>query len=132
VDEAAYWPSLEYRVCREFAGMSDPQLRSLWCDGFIPGQYLVSETPPRIEGWAWICDGRSQHEWGFTLLLAHRVETRDEIPWASLLPAEDMTRWLALDARGQRIHIEPMAAVRDSANMAMQRTRLRRAADLWR
>jgi hypothetical protein len=114
VDEAHYWPSLEYRVCREFAGMSDPRLRSLWCDGFIPGRYLISETSPRIEGRAWICDGRSQHEWGFALLLPHQVASRDDIPWASLLPAEDVTRWLALDPRGQRIQIEPMAAARDS------------------
>ena len=114
MDEANYWPSLEYRVCREFAGMSDPRLRSLWCDGFIPGQYLIGEARPRIEGRAWICEGRSQHEWGFALLLPHQIGSRDEIPWASLLPAEDVTRWLTLDPRRQRIEIEPMAAVRDS------------------
>jgi hypothetical protein len=106
VDEAGYWASLEYRICREFDGMPDRRLRSLWCDGFIPAQYLFSEPN-------WICNGPSQDEWDFTLFLPQHVRSRVAIPWASLLPAEDVTRWLALDLRGRRIQIEPMAAVRD-------------------
>ena len=113
MDEAYYWERLEYRISREFAGMSERRLRWLWCDGFIPGQYLISESPPRIVGRAWICDGPSQHEWEFTLFLPRRAESRDEIEWVSLLPAEDVTRWLALDLAGKRIQIEPLAAVSD-------------------
>jgi hypothetical protein len=113
VNEADYWARLEYRVCREFEGMSERPLRSLWCDGFIPGQYFISEPTPRIVGRAWICDGPSQHEWEFTLFLPYGAEARDEIEWASLLPAEDVTRWLAVDLAGKRIQIEPLAAISD-------------------
>jgi hypothetical protein len=70
--EADYRASLEYRVCREFAGMAEHRLRWLWCDGFIPQQYLISEPTPRIVGRAWICDGPSQHDWEFTLFLPRR------------------------------------------------------------
>jgi hypothetical protein len=94
--------------------MPDRRLRSLWCDGFIPAQYLFSEPNPRVVGRVWICSGPPQHQWDFTLFLPRHVRSRDEIPWASLLPTEDVTRWLALDLRGQCIQIEPMAAVRDS------------------
>jgi hypothetical protein len=113
MDEADYWARLEYRVSREFAAMAERRLRSLWCDGFIPQQYLISEPAPRVVGRAWIGDGPTQHEWEFTLVLASGARSRDEIKWGALLPAEDMTRWLALDLAARRIQIEPMAAVRD-------------------
>jgi hypothetical protein len=113
VDEGDYWVSLEYRVCREFAGMKDWDLRHLWCDGFIPERYRLSGSEPRITGRAWICYGTRQHEWKFTLFLPHPVGSREEIDWASLLPAENVTRWLALDQVGKHIQMEPSAAVPD-------------------
>jgi hypothetical protein len=97
VVEADYWASLEYRVCREFAGMPEDHLSSLWCDGVIPSKYLLHEATPRITGTAWICNGPRQDEWEFTLLLPHAVGSRDEIAWATLLPPENVTRWLGLD-----------------------------------
>jgi hypothetical protein len=115
VDEADYWVSLEYRVCREFAGMKDKDLRHLWCDGFIPEQYLLHSSEPRITGRAWICNGTRQDQCQFTLFLPHPVRSRDEIDWASMLPPENRTRWLALDATGKRIQIEPSSAVPDLA-----------------
>ncbi len=36
--ESDFWTHLEFRLCREFAGLPDNHLRSLWCDGFIPEQ----------------------------------------------------------------------------------------------
>jgi prolyl-tRNA editing enzyme YbaK/EbsC (Cys-tRNA(Pro) deacylase) len=42
VGEGGYWARLEYRVCREFAGMKDRGLRHLWCDGLVPERYLLS------------------------------------------------------------------------------------------
>ena len=113
MDEADYWARLEYRVSREFAGMAERRLRSLWCEGFIPQQYLFSEPTPRIVGRAWIGGGPAQHEWEFTLFLPPETRSRDEIEWAALLPAEDVTRWLALDLAARRIQIKPLAAVRD-------------------
>jgi hypothetical protein len=113
VDEHCFWLSLEYRVCREFAGMKDLALRYLWCDGLCPEQYLLRDAVPRITGTAWICNGPKQDEWKFTLFLAHTVGSREQVDWASLLPNEKVTRWLALDQHGKRIQIEPSAAVPD-------------------
>jgi hypothetical protein len=130
VGEADYWVSLEYRVCREFAGMAERRLRWLWCDGFIPQQYLISEETPRVVGRAWIGDGPSQHEWEFTLFLPHPAGSRDEIDWASLLPPEDVTRWLAVDLANKRIQVEPLAAVSDPVEHCDPVDPLARAADL--
>lgn len=110
VNEADYWMSLEYRVCREFAGMPDNHLRYLWCDGFIAERYLIDEPAPRITGRAWICNGPRQDEWEFTLLLPHPVVSRDKVEWESLLPPDDLTQWLAVDEHGKRIQIEPSSA----------------------
>ncbi len=111
--EDEFWPRLEYRVSREFAGIPDNQLRCLWCDGFTPRQYHLDDPAPRVEGQAWICKGSQQDEWEFTLFLPTGIGSRAEIPWASLLPPEDVTRWLALDRGRKRIQIEPAAAVPD-------------------
>lgn len=115
MDEADYWAALEFRVCREFAEMRENHLRHLWCDGFIPEQYLLAGPSPHIVGRAWICNGPKQEEWEFTLFLKHPVGSQVEINWPSLLPPENVTRWLALDRAGKRIHIEPSAAVADPA-----------------
>jgi hypothetical protein len=115
MDEADYWASLEYRVCREFAGMPERRLQYLWCDGFIPSEYRLDDPQPRITGRAWICNGPKQAEWEFALLLPRPFRSRQEIDWASLLPAENVTRWLSLDERTRRIEMEPAAAVPDLA-----------------
>ncbi|HZY90567.1 MAG TPA: hypothetical protein VFE78_37440 [Gemmataceae bacterium] len=115
MDEGDYWAGLEYRVCRELAGMKDWGLRHLWCDGFIPEQYRRSGPEPRITGRAWVCYGARQDEWKFTLFLPCLVGSREEIDWVSLLPPENVTRWLALDQADQHIQIEPSAAVPDLA-----------------
>src|SRR5436189_6097823 len=109
LNEPDYWLRLEYRVCREFAGMPDNR-RYLWCDGFLPTEYLIEDPTPRIMGRAWICNGPRQDEWEFTLFLPHPVGSQDAVDWASLLPAENLTKWLALDQAGKRIQIEPSAA----------------------
>ncbi len=115
MDEAVYWVKLEFRVSDEFAGMAENHLRCLWCDGFITEQYLPNDPTPRITGRAWMCNGPRQDEWAFTLFLPHRVGARDDIAWASLLPPENVTRWLAVDQRSKCIQIEPSAAVPDPA-----------------
>jgi hypothetical protein len=114
VDEAEYWVSLEFRVCREFAGMPQRGLRYLWCDGFIPKQYVLAGLSPRITGQVWICDDSRQDQWEFTLILNSPVESRAKIDWSLLLPRESVTRWLTLDQPGKRIQIEPSAAVADA------------------
>lgn len=113
VTESDYWPSLEYRLCREFAGLADRHLQYFWCDGFIPSEYRLESQRPVIIGRVWICNGPKQMEWEFTLLLPAQFTSLGQIDWASLLPAENMTRWLSIDLIGKRIAIEPAVAVRD-------------------
>jgi hypothetical protein len=115
MDETDYWGRLEFRVCREFDGTSDRELQYLWCDGFIPQEYLIDDALPRITGHAWICSGRVQDKWKFTLLLPRPFSSREEIDWASLLPADDVTGWLSLDRHGRRMQMEPAIALPGSA-----------------
>lgn len=77
--ESHFWGALEYRLCREFEGMSHKQLRRLWCDGIVPSLFLLDDPRPRITGQAWVCDGPSQAEWKFTLLLPGPVASREQI-----------------------------------------------------
>lgn len=115
MNESDYWLRLEYRLCSEFEGLLENHLRFLWCDGFTPQQYLVDDPLPRVTGLVWICNGQIQDEWEFTLLLPHPVGAPSEIEWSSLLPADSVTRWLAVDPIGKRVEIEPAAAVPDLA-----------------
>jgi hypothetical protein len=114
--ESDYWMALEFRICREFAGMPDNHLRFLWCDGFVPVQYLLDGPLPCINGRAWICNGPKQDEWGFTLFLNQPIGSRLEIEWNALVPPENVTRWIAVDPVGKRIEIEPSAAIADSGS----------------
>jgi len=107
MNESEYWKQLEFRVCREFAGMSENHLRFRWCDGFIPQQYQLEGPSPCVTGRAWICDGPKQEEWDFTLFLMPPVASRSEIDWSSYLPPENVSHWLAVDLALKRIEIEP-------------------------
>jgi len=111
--EHEFWIRLEYRVCGEFAGMADRHLRHYWCDGFSPQQYHLDAPEPRIVGQAWIGSAPQADEWEFVLFLNRPYNSRADIDWASLLPADDATRWMAVDIPGKRIQIEPAAAVPD-------------------
>jgi hypothetical protein len=111
--EDEFWIALEFRVSGEFPGMADKQLRHFWCDGFIPEQYLLDDLMPRIVGRAWIVDDQRQENWEFTLFLNQSYALRTDIDWFALLPADNVTCWLALDLPGKRIQIEPVAAVPD-------------------
>lgn len=112
--EKSYWANLEYRVTRELAEMSEPALQSLWCDGFIPINYVLEDFRPRIEGKTWICTGPQQAKWDFTLILPVSYSSFPAIDWPSLIPAEDTTRWLGVDFANRAITIEPHAATPDS------------------
>jgi hypothetical protein len=113
MNEDEYWLALEFRVCREFAGMPENHLRFHWCDGFSPQQYQLEGPFACITGRAWICDGPKQEEWDFTLLLKPPASSQSEIDWSSLLPPENVSQWLAVDLALKRIEIEPSAAVID-------------------
>jgi hypothetical protein len=111
--ERDYWIRLEFRVCAEFAGMPQNHLRFRWCDGFTPLDFHLDGSSPRITGRVWIVDGRKQEEWDFTLLLSRPVGSRSEIDWDSLLPPENMTKWMAVDLYRKHLEIEPSVAVPD-------------------
>ena len=113
MSEADFWVNLEYRLCSEFAGMPERRLQYLWCDGFIPSQYQLDDSRPRITGKAWICNGPLQDEWDFALLLPRAAQSPEEIDWASLLPPTDVTRRMAFDEAYRYIEIEPAVAVPD-------------------
>ena len=60
MDEKSFWVSLEFHLCHEFAGLPERRYQYFWCDGFIPGRYLLNGPQPRITGKAWICNGPPQ------------------------------------------------------------------------
>jgi hypothetical protein len=111
--EDYFWEALEFRLCDEFAGLRQRDKRKFWCDGIHPVGYMLDGRSPRIIGRCWICQGQDQSEWKFVLLLPRRFASRDEIDWASLLPPDNMTRWLAFDEGRRYIEIEPAVAVPD-------------------
>jgi hypothetical protein len=115
--EPDFWPHLEHRVSHELAGLRDPSLRALWCDGFLPSAFHTGPPGPRITGHTWIArGGRHQEEWHFTLLLAPHTLTPDQIDWPTLLPPEDVTGWLSLDTDRKTMTINPLAAYPDLAS----------------
>ena len=113
MSEEDYWLHLEFRMESEFQGMSDKRLQHFWCDGFTPTQYFLDGPDHRIVGHAWIVEEQDQQVWEFTLFLDRTFPSRDAIDWSALLPAEDVTCWVAMDIDGKRMQIEPAAAVPD-------------------
>ena len=113
MDEKDFWESLEFRVCREFAGLPVRRYQYFWCDGFLSSEYVLDGPSPRITGKCWICNGPQQANWDFALLLPRAFASREEIDWASLHPAENMTRWMAFDEGRQFIEIEPAVGVQE-------------------
>ena len=115
MDEASFWSALEYRVCREMAGVDACARLGMWCDGFIVHAVDLSACPKRVFGRAWIGVGRHQEPWTFELLLPDTIARPEEIHWSELLPAEDVTQWLTVDCEGRHLVVAPGDAVQDAA-----------------
>lgn len=111
--QSEFWSALEFRLSREFGGMTHRPYRFLWCDGFDPELYELDQHPPCIRGKTWIEDGPGDNVWDFRLILNRSYSSIDEIDWNSLLPQENVTRWIAIDLPRRYIEIEPAAAVPD-------------------
>lgn len=128
--ESDFWNRLEYRLCYEMTGVDEWYRDELWCDGIHPEAFALGSSPPTIIGQAWIGrGGRHQEQWAFTLVLPHSVTTRDGIPWAELLPADDVTAWLDMDPSTKHLRIEPGIAVPDGPEVT--RGVARRPAGGW-
>ena len=85
------------RISRELAGMRQRDLQSWWCDGFIPDAFEVVGERCRMKGKVWMALGQERQElWNFAVSLG-LARPREQIDWAALLPAEDVTGWLSLD-----------------------------------
>jgi hypothetical protein len=110
--ERTFWESLEFRICREFAGFKDGDLRANWCDGLVPDEYDLRSGQPAIRGMAY-CGHSGQERWRFTLLLGDDVGSRPDIDWTSLLPADDVTGWLTPRLRDRVLILDPLAACPD-------------------
>ncbi len=105
MDEKSFWSKLEWHICREFAGMVDGRIRHFWCDDQGPYAWYLDDSTPRIVGTAWIGDDVNPREWEFTLYLPGPTASRQEVKWEALLPADNVTRWLAFDLEHRRIQI---------------------------
>lgn len=109
--ENEYFDHLEYRVCRELAGMRDAALRDWWCDGLVADAFDVVGRRCRVTGRAWV--GRDGQEcWQFALYLGP-ARPREQIDWAAVLPPEDVTGWLSMDFRTKFMKLNPLAARAD-------------------
>ncbi len=105
MNESEFWPALEYRICREFAGTQGGRDAGIWCDGLIPEEYLIALMEPKIIGRVWICKGSDQEEWKFVLFVVGEPRFADEITWKEHVPADDVTHWLTFDEKNKRIEI---------------------------
>jgi hypothetical protein len=112
VDEEDFWIRLEYRICAEFRGFADRELRDNWCDGMDVEEYDL--RPPRrtIRGRAW-CGPDGQESWRFTLLVGQDVWSREEVDWSVLLPADRLTGWLSPDPQQRSMVIDPLGGYPD-------------------
>lgn len=107
--EADFWLALEYRVCDEFAGFEDMQLRFYSCDGRVPDEYDLQANKPCIRGLAYI-GHRGQERWHFTLLLGAPAKSQHDVGWSSLLPPAHVTGWLSPHPDQRTLIMDPVAA----------------------
>ena len=103
--ENDFWLALEWRICRELSGMTDNDLRHLWCDG-VRGDIVRREAEPAyMSGTIWI--GRDgQTEMQLTMALPEDIAGKDAIVWSELMPPEDMTAWLSIDLKRKLVAID--------------------------
>lgn len=114
MDEDDFWVRLEYRICAEFRGFDDRELRNNWCDGLDAEEYDLRPPRPVVRGRAW-CGPSGQELWRFTLLLGPGALSRERIDWSALLPGDQLTGWLSPDPRQRSMVIDPIGGQPDRA-----------------
>jgi hypothetical protein len=131
VEEAEFWLRLEYRICAEFEGFEDNELRWYWCDGLDPDRYERHGGEWHISGRAWIltenkparrsaAPARRRRQrrdsrpgtWTFTLIV-RAAGDRDAIDWDGLLPGDGLTGWLTPDPASGTLKIDPASGYND-------------------
>jgi hypothetical protein len=118
MNEEDYWRALEMRVSREMADIEECKRLGMWCDGLIAHTFDLKSDPARIRGRAWIGFGSRQEAWTFDLLLPAAVSAREQIDWAQLLPADDVTAWLSVDLKRKHLVMAPADAIEDAVYFA--------------
>jgi hypothetical protein len=108
MEEHDFWVRLEFRICAEFQGFEDRQLRWNWCDGLVAEEYDLLREEPRIRGHAW-CGPSGQEQWKFVLLVDPAALSQEEINWSALLPDGRMTGWLSADHQTKTMTIDPLS-----------------------
>jgi len=103
--ERWFWAGLEFRVSREMEKHPTCRQLRLWCDGFIPEDYLLDRVPGRITGVVWIGDEQRQEKWKFSLTLPYSPSCRSDINWSDLLPAPEANEWLVVDLEKKEIEV---------------------------
>ncbi|MGG6267659.1 hypothetical protein ACQ4M3_11625 [Leptolyngbya sp. AN03gr2] len=107
---AECWERLEFCCCEALREHSERRFRFLWCDGFIPVEYQLDYSAPKIAGKVWICNGQQQTDWAFTLLLPQLFRPVEAIDWAVLLPSNELVEWLSLNENDRCIEIDMSSA----------------------
>ena len=114
VTETEYFHHLERRVSGELAGMRQRELRSWWCDGFLPERFVATDRGCHGAGRVWMDPGNGdQTLWNFVLLLGASPVSAEEVRWAELVPAADATGWLFLNFERKFMKIKLSAAYPD-------------------
>lgn len=113
MDEGGYWLRLKHRICVEFRGFADEQLRRVWCDGLVPEEYDLRAEEPNDRGHAWCCL-TGQESWTFRLLVHPDTRRREGIDWSALLPDDELTGWLSPHLRRKTRTIDPLNGYPDS------------------
>jgi hypothetical protein len=104
--ERQFWIGLEFRVCCEMDKHPICRRIRLWCDGFIPEDYLLDRVPGSITGIVWIGMGpRHQEKWKFSLILPFSASGRADITWSDLLPASEANGWLVIALEKKEIEV---------------------------
>jgi hypothetical protein len=105
--ERQFWTTLEFRVCDEMRRLPVPRKLGLWCDGFIPENYIFDRMPNYITGVVWIGTGpRGQEKWKFVLMLPSSLSSPSDIAWSELLPAPEASGWLIVATEKKELEIE--------------------------
>lgn len=108
MEESDFWTRLEHRICDEFAGFENSNIRFYWCDGLVPEEYDLHSEEPCIRGRAW-CGQSGQEHWQFTLVVGRTIGSQGEIDWSALIPDRSLTGWLTPDPEKKALTIDPLS-----------------------